>query len=410
MVALALSVTLVFLLFDAAHHMTFGAFFVARMWQGKVLLLMIVVPLLLALLHDYAERPSLRRLALLGLAGVAGVGLSTTAIFVIPVIALGSLAAVAWGSAASLRRAAAGMLAVAAYPVGAGAVTKLAGGRTPDHYTLADVVPANLVHYVLGTGGFALLGVSAVLVAPSLLRRRTAAMMVAGTVLLVGLLVSPGVPARIFELTGLGRVLWRLTWALPVAALVGALATGLLPRNRPVWLRALPALLLCAAMALWGEPLWSVAAGTRVAGHPVLKRSRPEVQDARAILARVRPGDVILAREGLSQTLLVMSGDVTTVSPRGFFTTAMAAFPAAHAPERRRLERFAMHGVQHPLGSPAARRERRVVRADLRIVGVDLACVRASRKPMRGVVLAAGYEPAITTPYTVCLRARAGSR
>ena len=57
MVALALTATLVFLLFDAAHHMTFGAFFANRMWQGKVLLLAILVPLLFALLHDYGDRP-----------------------------------------------------------------------------------------------------------------------------------------------------------------------------------------------------------------------------------------------------------------------------------------------------------------------------------------------------------------
>ena len=91
MVALALTAALVFLAFDAAHHMTFGAFFANRMWQGKVLLLSLGVPLLFALLHDYVDRPDRRRLALLFAAGVAAVGLSTTGIFLVPVIAGGSL-------------------------------------------------------------------------------------------------------------------------------------------------------------------------------------------------------------------------------------------------------------------------------------------------------------------------------
>jgi hypothetical protein len=58
MAALALTTALVFLVFDAAHHMTYGAFFVSRMWQGKVLLLCVGVPLLFSLLHDHVRRPS----------------------------------------------------------------------------------------------------------------------------------------------------------------------------------------------------------------------------------------------------------------------------------------------------------------------------------------------------------------
>jgi hypothetical protein len=376
------------------------------MWQGKVLLLAIEVPVLFALLHDYAERPGRRRLALLLAAGAAAVGLSTTAIFLVPVIAAGCLLPVALRSPslASARIALAGLVATAAYPLAAGLVTKLGGGRTPDVYTTKDVIPSKLVHFVIGTGGFALLGLAAVLIVPALLRRASAGQMLAGTALLVGLLVGPRVPEFIFELTGLGRVLWRLTWALPVAALVGALATTVAGTRGPAVLRAAPALLLCAAMALFGEPLWSASAGTNLVHRPVLKRDRVQVANARALLPHTREGDVVLAPKGLSQTLLILSGRITTVSPRGFFTKALSDVPAMHVPQRRRLEGFVRFGLQ-PV--PPAPRQAEAIRRDLRIVGVDVICVKRSHVTARRLIGSFGYRPLASTRHTTCSRAPA---
>jgi len=405
MVALALSVAMVFLLFDAAHHMTYGSFFVARMWQGKVLLLTILVPVLLALLHGYADRPTWRGFALLVLAGAAGVGLSTTAIFLVPVIAAGCMLPVALRSLRSAGHAAAGLVAAAAYPVGAGVVTKLSAGRTPDVYTLADVVAPKLVHYVLGTGGFALLGLAAALLAPVLLPRASAGQMLAGTALLTGVLLSPSIPTEIFDLTGLGRVLWRLTWALPVAALVGALATSVAGRRGHPALRATPAVALCLAMVLFGEPPWWASGGTEVASRPVLKRAPTEVADARRILAHAQPGDLILAPRPLSQTLLVLSGDVTTVSPRGFFVRALSGIPAMHAMARRGLQHFVRSGfAPHPAGP----RRIRALHADLRALGVDIACVDRSHVEGRRVLGTLGFTPLVRSRRTACSHAPSG--
>jgi hypothetical protein len=402
-VAVALSLSLLFLLFAATQHNTLGAFFVARMWQGKVLFLTILVPLLFVLLQRYAEEPTRRRLVLPALAGAAGVGLTTTAIFVVPIVATGCLAPLALRS---VRRAALGIAAAAAYPVGAGALTLVLGGRTPDVYTDADVIPRNLVHLVLGTDVIALVAVTALLLGPLLLRRATSAQVAAATVLLVGCLVAPRVPAVIFHLTGLGRVLWRLTWVLPTAALVGAMTTGLATRLPSPLLRALPAVAVAAALVLGGRPLWSVPGETHVAHRPSWKRPPAEVAAARPILAHARPGDVILAPRPLSMTLLIMSGDVTTVSPRGFYTAALRDVTAAHVPERGLLQRFAGLAAGRRTGAlpPAAE-----VRRALRAVGVDLACVPKVAAEARRVIESAGYAPAVQTRRLVCLRGGARS-
>jgi hypothetical protein len=94
-----------------------GRFFVIRLWQGKAVFVAVLVPILFVFLHEYAERPTRRLLLLLAASGVAGVGLTTTAIFVVPVIACGSLLGLAFRAP---RRAAAGFAALVAYPVLAG--------------------------------------------------------------------------------------------------------------------------------------------------------------------------------------------------------------------------------------------------------------------------------------------------
>ena len=404
MAALALSVALLFLLFDAQDHRMPGAFFVGRMWQGKVLFLCLLVPTLLVALHAYATRPSRRGLALLAAAGIAGVGLTTTAIFVVPVVALGALAPLL---VRRPREALAGLVAATAYPAVAGAVTLAVGGRQPEEYTLADVVPRHLVQFVFGIEGLAVLGLFAVLVGPVVLRRPLAGRMTAATALLVGLLYAPPVPRLIFEVTDLGRVLWRLNWALPTAALLGALATSVVARRFPLLLRVVPAVAVCAAVVAVGQPLWSAQAHGEIASRPTWKRDPGQVAAARLLLARARPGDVILAPRYLSQTILVMSGEVTTVNPRGFFTRALREVPGARARERVLLQRFVDTGLGARRG-PARRRE---IRRALRVVGVDLACVRAVHPPTAAVVARAGYRPVSSPPRMTCFARRgAGTR
>ena len=130
MPALALSTALVFLLVAACdERRTVGEFFVTRLWQGKAVFVAVLVPLLFALLCSYAEQPARRTLVLLFAAGVAAVGLTTSAIFVVPVIA-----ADVWRRSRSARRAraAAAFLAVAGYPAFAGVVSLAIGARNPD--------------------------------------------------------------------------------------------------------------------------------------------------------------------------------------------------------------------------------------------------------------------------------------
>ena len=410
MPALAVSVTMLFLLFDGGEQRTFGEYFVNRMWQGKVLFLCILVPLLLALLHEHADRPSRRGTTMLALAGVASVGLTTTAIFVVPVVVAGAVL----GQLGRRARVHLGLLAPAAYPLAAGAVTLAMGGRSAEAYTRTDLRAGELGHYALGWGVPAVVAVVAVLVGPSVIRRRSAAPMVAATVLVAGCLFAPAVPAHIFDLTGLGRVLWRLMWAVPAAALVGALVTGLASKARSRVAAVGIPVAVAATLVLGGRPVWlgvpDAPEKPEIAAPPTWKLPAWLLNRSRRVLAVARPGDVILASDVLSVPLTALSGDVTTVSPRLLYTRAMRKVPGAHARERLLLRDFVAGGLNAVPG--ASSRDRAAeVRAALRTVGVDIACIRRSSENERALLARAGYVERVAQDATTwCFRARAGPR
>jgi Family of unknown function (DUF6077) len=403
---LALSVALVFLLYDAQSRRTFGNLFIGRIWEGKVALVVILVPLLFVFMTDYLERPSRRRLSFLAAGGAAGVGLTSTAIFLVPVIAAGGFAPFALRAP---RRALLGFAALSAYPLGALAVRALVGGRRAAEDVLQNVVAGNLIHYVLGVETLALVAVAALLFGPLVVRRVAAAPLVAGVVALVVLFYAPPVPRFIWEVSGIGMVLWRVNWAVPAAVLVGVVATSVLAGVRPRVLRLVPALALIAVLVAAGTALWSAVP---VAGHPSWKLPPSTIRPARQIVSAAEPGDVVLAPRLVSQTVSIMSGDVTTVAPRVFYALALRGTPEAHAEDRVVLQTFAELG----LGATVYRtrqfepEDQTVDAADvtraLRTVGVDIACI--VRNPDAEALLAsAGYSPFTTIRSLICMRGSA---
>jgi uncharacterized protein DUF6077 len=405
MVGVALTVAIVFLLWDTVpsatgDHKALGSLFVGRMWQGKILFLCVLVPVLFVLLGQYAARPSHRALVLLAAAGAAGVGLTITGVVLVPVIAAGCLAPLALRAP---RRAALGFAATAAYPAASALVSVVVGARNAQDYLAEQVVPARLLHLVLADGVLALIAVGAMVLGPLLIPRVRAARMTASTTLLVVCLFAPGIPLLIFNVTGLGQVLWRLVWAVPIAALVGVLAARVRP---PV-----VAVALCAAIVLAGTPVWSVTE-PGIASKPAWKRWPASVEATHAILRFARPGDTILAPGPISETILVVSGEVTTVAPRAFYASALLDVPGGHGRERLLLYGFTKHGLGRVVGEAPWHEElpSRTIRApDVRraldAVGVDIVCMRRRFVGAVAMLREAGFRRVGGVPALTCVRA-----
>jgi Family of unknown function (DUF6077) len=403
-VAGGLSVAMAFLLLDGAAPHSFGNLFVGRIWQGKIVLLAVLLPLAWAHLTRYALRPSRPRLVILGALGVAGVGLTSTAIFVLPVLAFGTLVVVA---RRKLRPAVAAFAAISAYPLLAGVVVYAVGGRHAQGYTDRGVVSSTLAHDVLGKRWLALVAVLAALLGPVLLRRVVGARMAASLVLLLVLLYAPGVPKLLFHATGLGAVLWRLVWVIPVAALAGAAVSAIALRFRSPLPVAGVAAAAIALLLVVGVPLWDAPGPQRIVARPALKMPPGDVTIARRILAGAEPGDLILAPKRNNPALLVLSGDTTSVVARPFYAIALRRGPGGHWQERLLLAAFAQNGL-----GPVEKRQvpyvddvtaTKAIKA-LRDLDVDLACVKRKASSATAALREAGYGRPFRAVSLLCFR------
>jgi hypothetical protein len=93
-----------------------------------------------------------------------------------------------------------------------------------------------------------------------------------------------------------------------------------------------------------------------------------------------------------------MSGEVTTVAPRGFNARALTGADGAYVGQRLRLRDFA---DQVPAGRKLTARQ--VGRA-LRLVGADLACLLDDEEA-RQLLVDVGYVPAGREGAIACFRA-----
>jgi hypothetical protein len=410
--ALVMSAGLVFLLVDGtSSYATPGNLFVTRLWQGKVILLCLLVPILLTYALRYVERPTRARLVPLALGGAAGVGLTTTAIFVVPVIAVAGMAPLLLRARG---RAVAGFAALAAYPLAAGAVTLMLGGRSADDFggrRLYRFSAPWIGHQIFLTAVVAAVAVLAVLLGAVLVphaeARLTTGLL---AVFFGGVVLVPGVTRASYDLLGLGPTLWRLSWACTVAALVGVLVEGggrclgsrLAQRTSPrvsARLRSggplVLGLVLVVAVGVSGHPVWSSDTATALHAPFHWQRNSSTRSVVARILAVTRPGDLVLAPDAVSITLAVTTTDVKAVAPRDYYLANLRHHPGFHYAERLRLVHY-VNDVNRWQTPGIAR--------DLHTLGVRVVCVPVLDRRRAGVVEAAGYTPFLHSSAYRCLQ------
>ncbi|GAA0592804.1 hypothetical protein GCM10009546_64000 [Actinomadura livida] len=378
--ALCFAVAAAYLLLSGTGPASLGSFHLPRMWQGKAMLVSVLVPLLFVYLTRWAERRSRRDLALLAAAGVAGVGLTSSAAFVVPLVA--GAAALPLVAAGRVRTGLAAC-AAAAYPIAAGLAVMLFNDDTSVAGRVHDAPSA--YGWVLLQGALGVLAGCALWLSPWTARRGAPALIAAGVAALVTALVLPGVLDAAASLSGAGQVLWRTMWTVPAPVLIGLLAAVRIPAARPGLVRvaAAPAAALAVALAAGGVPVWSASNGSVVAARPSWKVSGKAVWTAREVAALAGPGGLVLMPSAVMRAVPLLTVDTHAVNPNGHYLRSLPA-PRGFIDDRRVLTA----AVRRPWGDkpPAAE-----VRAALERTGVDVAC--AWRRDERGLELlrAAGY-------------------
>ncbi len=396
-VALALSVALAFLLLDGGTgYAAPGNLFLIRIWQGKVILLCLLVPLLLVYALRFVERPTWRRAGWLFAGGVAAVGLSTTAMFLVPLLAVGGVAPLVLTRPV---RALVGLGAAAAYPLGAGVVTLALGGRSADVFESRKLFrfdPAWFGHEIFRDGPIAAVAVAAVLAGALLLPLRAARVTTGVLVGITGVTFVPGVTVLAYDLIGLGPTLWRVSWLVTVAALVGVLAAALVGRRGRTVRRLAAPFVLVVVLVASGLPIWSRANGVYLDVSPGWKRDPSSLAAAEGVLATSEPGDLVLAPDNLAITVTVSTTAVKTVAPRAYFMAHLRDEPAFHYPERLTLLAFANRevGMRDPVRVTAA----------LDLLDVDQVCLAREATARSAFLRSIGYQPSGGSSTYVCFQ------
>jgi len=395
-ISVALSAALIFLLFDGgSSYAPPGNLFLTRLWQGKVILLCLLVPLLLAYAIRYVERPSWARAGWLFAGGVAAVGLSTSAMFLVPPIA-------AAGAAPLLRRAPRkaflGFGAMAIYPMAAGIATKAMGGRSADDFAgrrLYRFEPSWFGHAIFLTGLLALVAVAAVLLGAVLVPHRDARLTTGLVVLVTGVTFIPGLTHLSYDTIGLGPTLWRMSWAVTVAALVGVLVAWTAARLRRTSRQIAGGVTVMGLLIAFGTPIWGGASGTSWAAPFHWQRNGATLTVADAVIRNSAPGDLVLAPDDLAITLDVTTTDIKTVAPRDYFMDYLRDDPAFQYPDRITLVNFVNHSGRW--------RSADVTNA-IRALDVSTVCVYSEDRRRFRALVDAGYAPFLKSVPFRCVR------
>ena len=308
----AVAIAVLFLLADGGTHQSYGNFSFVRLQQGKSLFLTGLVPLLLAAGSRFVQAPTRGRFAQLVALQVAAVGLSSTAMLVVPLVLCQLLAAsLPWASRTlSDWKSAAGTAAWGAtsllYVVGCAVISRLPvlqamardGAAVLRDKELPDVTWLSKVFGetpIEQWSRIAILLCLPFLLRPGLARRFS---VVAAASLSV-LLVADGIAETLVRYWVKPWVLWRLLWGVPLPALVALFVLSPLDRwtdGRFVWARRVTVAVLVLLMLgpMTGRSILHPENRVRLSAPGFKVPSAPYAM-AEAVTAELEPGAVVLA-------------------------------------------------------------------------------------------------------------------
>jgi hypothetical protein len=384
-----------------------GNFFISRMWQGKVVFFAWLIPMIYVYLTRWLDRRD-RPTAVLILASViAGIGLTSSASFILPLV----FGAAAFPLAVGRHWRALGLVVFAGgLPLAVGVI---AANRFPLSSSFAGE-PAEWYHKsYFGAGLVAFIATLAVFVAPWLARPgppRSVTLTIAGILVV---LLAPDVLAAVNKLAGhsVTGALRRTLWVAPLPALVGLLAavpSGEVARRgvagaprlsspRIGWVAwAVVPACIAALLIAFGHPLWSDPNGlSRLTTRPTWKTSTQTLATTRAILERYEGTGPILASPPIMATIPLLTVEPKAVNARSLYLRRTQLPPEALR------ERLALTGVA--MDGRAVLSRRRISKA-LSDIGVGLVCLpRDHREQLERIQETGFFHPGFETHGYACL-------
>jgi len=361
-------------------------------WQGKSIAVAILLPLIWLYATHLARTRDRHWILMLLLAGVAFVGLTSTA----PLLGLMLGSAIAFAAVLLRNRALlVGALALVIPTIVGGLAIAILSRRLGGVAPMAPA-PWSALHVAYGARpALAMLTIAAVMLAPLLVRGIQAAVLIWCSGVLSLAVLVPGVLTLLNATTRSGPVDWRLLLSPPAPTLIGLCAAaaaawtyrlarrafaGRVPAARVV--AAATAVSLVATFALADIPVWALT--VRIAPRPSWKVDPGALANVEAILATdpSRSGPLLLPAAEMG-VLAMYTTRWFAVVPRASYLTGLDEAAGATADRRTLLQLVAAR----PGKLSAAD-----VGAALRRLAVTTVCLDANAATAARVVRTAGYS------------------
>ncbi len=332
-----------FLFVNTASVDAYGMYFFPRFSLGKAVFVSWLVPTVFLLVTRWARAPRGSGW-LIPVAAIAGLGLTTSATFVAPLLLLTGALPLVMG-----RR----WRALVPIAVGIAVVMSVGyvGSRfaPPAGFQLRNFRPPDAnYHAFLGAGAVAVVAGVGVWLAVWLVRDKAAQLVVLGIVVITAVVLAPHLTQTLANSVGVAGALKRLMWVAPVPAFVGLLAT--VP---PAWLPLGPAhrrLAPALAAAVVAIAALAFAAGSngrtivtlgaqRLVDHPTWKAPMGVITAAEKAIRPLPPGSHVLAPVWVMHGLSLITGSDKAINPRPLYATIIAQ-PKSAMLARTRLTRF----------------------------------------------------------------------
>ncbi len=401
---------LILMLLDGTTHRGIAYFGLLRIWQGKVVLIAVLTPLALAATLDVMRHGRAADWARLFVLGIAGIGLSTTAAFYLPIL-VGLAGATFWLvylPPTRIWQPPLAALAVFAYP--ALCVLPFYRALVGPEAIFASTIATDLREVLLVVYGTPLaptviaIGIAAACLVIARRTRLLGWFTLWSALIALPLAWPPSADFIVRHLTS-ADTLWRLAYAGPAVLAIGA-GIGALAATR--YMRLLSTLALLAAAAgtaalAWRQQPPSPFAGTDVAfPSTTLKAPATALATARILLAALPPGTMFAPRD-LSVILPMLSARQRLTNFRQF-DAAPQLIIDGRAPLGEDLTRAHdyISGLPTTAAAPASL-------ARIAALGLDAIVLSAAMPdPTRAeaILAAAGYrEMTLAIPHRVFIRA-----
>ncbi len=329
------------------EHRTFGNFAFVRLFQGKAVLVSVIVPAAVFFASRFARNRTWRNWLLLAAVQITALGISPSAVVVAPLASAAYLLAAATSSrrsklvveglSASVLVIVAGVTIFAMMPI-EGDVP-----RSMDALEKLVVSAGAGIDTVLGHPVRRAIALFVLLVTPFLLSaERRHRVLNCYVLILVLIIMNPVLPGMLGIVTQ--RFTWRVFWAVPFPLLMGLLAQRLAAYRGPERHIIMAGAVAAGILFVLTPGTWTVSPANETRLDFPRFKVNPEYDIAQSIIENTSPADLVLAPYEVAQWLPTFSNHPRLVGIRPHYYHVLAASGSDEMQERKML----MHFVSYP--------------------------------------------------------------